>query len=211
MKFILTDEEYSLLIKEGFVSIEDNYLIVKLISYLTDNVIEIAISKEITEAKSSDDPRIEIKEVTNLSSKTLQDFEEPYYNDFINFKSNFPMSDKFGTMKSTRVLRSDKHYLENGVRKSKAFDNYRKALEYLKYTPEELLNIMLFEVTWRKGVTYRDNNGNNKLTYMSGLMPWLNDHNNITLMKQMMEEDKANNVQHDTFDDFNSSNLFTDL
>jgi hypothetical protein len=237
MYLIIDDEEYNILLEGGFISLlnsETHYL--NLFSYKSNEIIEIntnLINKN--EEEVGDNSTEEVKEVIikktiknsdsylesleNKKQKTKEpskikdeysdkeDKDHPLYSSFINFKNLFPVTDKCFDFIASRTLRTDKYFSENNIKRSKAFDNYKRIINELEISSEELLQVMTYEVHWRKAVTRKLKN-DNKLKYMSGLMPWLNDSENVLTMQSMMKEDVTD---YSELDNPSSLDIFTDL
>jgi hypothetical protein len=209
MVLTLSKDEFESLKNDGFIipnSNSNHYVNLHSYKLLEFYEVEVSINeKESISYEVEVDNNINVPLVSEKKHKanSVEDINHPLWNDFLEFKSSFPSNDSFSNFKMTRILRQDKHFIENGIRHSKAFDNYIKVRESVITNKEDLLNIMLYEVNWRKTVSKRIND--NKLTYMSGLTAWLNDYENIHGMNDLMKDDKT-----DLLADENVS-IFTDL
>lgn len=111
------------------------------------------------------------KESNEYTNKQIRDL----YKEFLD---THPPSDYHGQFKKTRPLKKDPG--------SKGLERYRALIRKHGITPDEIRLARDYEVYWRR----KASKGNdNKMTYMSGLQPWLNDPQNIKVQLEMLEQD----------------------
>ena len=109
---------------------------------------------------------------------------------FDDFLKEYPSSDHFDGFRKSRDLKTDPGF--------KAFDRYKKLVYDHDISPDSIMNAMKYEVHWRKRESKLS--GENKMTYMRGLQPWLNDPTSIkTNLEEMNKDDDYTEKDDGTF------------